>query len=38
MGFAHLILNTLHVTAVVVINYLILSWLSTLIPKLKIKH
>jgi len=38
MGFASLIINTLLTTAVVVIHYEILRLLSSLIPKLEIKH
>lgn len=38
MGFASLIINTLLITAVVVIHYKILRLLSSLIPKLEIKH
>lgn len=38
MGFASLIINTLLITAVVVIHYEILRLLSSLIPKLEIKH
>ena len=38
MGVAHLIINTLLFTAVVVFHYKTLSSLFTLILKLKIKH
>ena len=38
MGFASLIINTLLVTAVVVIHHEILRLLSTLLPKLEIKN